>query len=521
MRAFPYLSSISRPNRLAGAVLCASLLACAPHEHSAAAPEGPEPWAVTAWGERYELFPEVDPLIAGEVSESHTHVTVLDGFTPLTEGRVAIVLRDAAGAEQVFEQTVARRAGIFGVELRPEREGEFELLFRIESAAGAEEIVGGRVRVGSAGAPGGPLAEESVAFEEIPFLKEQQWKLPFATAWSTAGSLAPGLVAPARVVPRPGGDRILSAPAAGRLEAEPWPHAGLALERGRTIFRLVPRLDEDVSLAEREAEVGALEAELAPAAARAARSAALAAQGILAAEEVEIAEGERRAIEARLAGARRDVDTARRARAGTAAAGESLAIAAPFDGVVAGVEVTAGQSVEAGAELGRFVASGRWWLAAALPPRLAAALEPGPVAATLRLPGEAPRALTPGAARLVALAPAVDDASGRVEALIELPEGVEGLRAGLALELELAAGAPLAGVVAPAAAVVDDAGIPVVYLQRSGEGFERREVAVLARQGERVLLDGVRPGERLVVRGAAAIRRATLAGAGVGEGHVH
>src|SRR5690606_12142001 len=125
------------------------------------------------------------------------------------------------------------------------------------------------------------------------------------------------------------------------------------------------------------------------------------------------------------------------------------------------------------------------------------------------------------AARLVALAPAVEEASGRVEALIELPPGLADLRAGLALELELAAGTPLEGIVAPADAVVDDAGVPVVYLQRSGEGFERREIVLLARQGERVLLAGVRPGERLVVRGAAAIRRATLAGAGVGEGHVH
>lgn len=516
-------------HRTALAALALLAAACAPHDHVPGAdpahgePAGAEPWAVTAWGERYELFPEIDPLIAGQVAESHTHVTVLDGFAPLVEGRVAIVLRDASGAEQVFEQTVAKRPGIFGVELAPAREGEFDLLFRVDSAAGAEEIAGGRVRVGTAAAPGGALAAESEAapFEEIPFLKEQQWKTRFATAWTASGRLVPGLVAPARVVPRPGGDRILSAPAAGRLEAEPWPHAGLAVGRGRAIFRLVPRLDEDVSLAERESEVAALEAELVPAAARAARAAALAAEGIVPREEVEIAEGEKRALEARLAGARRDVDTAHRARSGAATAGESLAIAAPFDGVVAEVEVTAGQSVEAGTELGRFVAAERWWIEAALPPRLAGALAPGPVDATLRLPGEAPRPLAPGAARLVALAPAVEEASGRVEALIELPPGLADLRAGLALELELAAGTPLEGIVAPADAVVDDAGVPVVYLQRSGEGFERREIVLLARQGERVLLAGVRPGERLVVRGAAAIRRATLAGAGVGEGHVH
>jgi hypothetical protein len=129
--------------------------------------------------------------------------------------------------------------------------------------------------------------------------------------------------------------------------------------------------------------------------------------------------------------------------------------------------------------------------------------------------------LTTGAARLATLSPAVDAGSGRVVALLELPEGLTALRAGQALELELAAGTALPGIVAPAGVIVDDAGVAVVYVQRSGEGFERREVQVVARQGNSVLLEGVRPGERLVVRGAAAIRRSTLAGAGVGEGHVH
>jgi len=507
---------------------------CAPQahgpegDHSHGGAEGREPWAVTAWGERYEIFPEIDPLVAGEAAQAHTHVTVLDGFTPLPVGRVAIVLRDAAGREERFEATEAKRPGIFGIEVRPGSAGERELFFAVDAAAGFEEIPGGRVRVGTAAAPGGPVESdaEGAPFEEISFLKEQQWRTPFATVWSEAGALAAGIAAPARVVARPGGDRLLAAPAAGRVEADPWPYPGLAVARGRTIFRLVPRLDEDVSLAEREAEAAALEAELLAAAARARRLERLAAEGLVAEQEVELAEAERRALEARLAGERRDVETARHARAGDAGAGsESLELAAPFDGTVAEVEVTPGQSVEAGAPLARFVAAGRWWLEAALPPRLATSVQPGPVAAALRLPGVEPVALAPGAARLAALAPAVDDGSGRVTALIELPAALPpalaGLRAGLSLDVELAAGAPVSGLVAPATAVVDDAGVPVVYLQRSGEGFERREVTVLARQGEAVVLAGVAPGERLVVRGGGAIRRSTLAGAGVGEGHVH
>ncbi|HSM13858.1 MAG TPA: efflux RND transporter periplasmic adaptor subunit [Thermoanaerobaculia bacterium] len=516
---------------VAGLVLAAG---CSPHGHGPGAhdshgeAEGPEPWATTAWGELYEVFPETDPLVAGEVAESHAHVTVLDGFAPLLEGRVAIVLRDSAGSEETFEATVAKRPGIFAIEIRPTREGERDLLFRVEAAAGFEEIPGGRVRVGNAEAPGGLLAAEDdgATFDEISFLTEQPWRTRFATAWSRTGSLAAGIGAPARIVARPGADRLLAAPAAGRVEAEPWPHPGLAVSRGRAIFRVVPSLDEDVSLAEHEAEALALEAELAAAGARSSRLVQLAEEGLVAEQEAELAAAESRALEARLAGARRDVETARRARAGgTGASAESLAIVAPFDGVIAEVEVTPGQTVEGGAPLARFVATDRWWLEAALPPRVASKLAPGPLSLALRMPGLEPVALPAGAARLVALAPAIDDGSGRVKALVELPDelppGLAGFRVGLSVEVELAAGEPVSGIVAPAETVVDDAGVPVVYVQRSGEGFERREVRVLARQGSEVVIDGVASGERLVVRGGGAVRRSTLAGSGVADGHVH
>src|SRR5688572_23335319 len=172
------------------ATTIAILLACGggekedhghPHAEDAAAAE-PEPWAVTTWGERYEIFPETDPLVAGSTSSAHTHVTVLSGFAPLRTGTVAIVLR-GAGGEQSFSGTF-KRDGIFDVPIAPAREGIFDLLFRIDSAAGREEIPGGKVKVGTKDAPGGiaegpPPPFGAVASEdatEVSFLKEQQWK---------------------------------------------------------------------------------------------------------------------------------------------------------------------------------------------------------------------------------------------------------------------------------------------------------------------------------------------------------
>ncbi|HSF44212.1 MAG TPA: efflux RND transporter periplasmic adaptor subunit, partial [Thermoanaerobaculia bacterium] len=77
------------------------------------------------------------------------------------------------------------------------------------------------------------------------------------------------------------------------------------------------------------------------------------------------------------------------------------------------------------------------------------------------------------------------------------------------------------GIVIPAAALVDDGGVEVVYVQLGGEGFERREVEIEARQGALVLVRGIVPGERVVTQGGNAIRRSELLGSGAVEGHVH
>lgn len=503
------------------------------HDHGAASAEGPEPWAVTAWGELYEIFPEIDPLVAGEAAQSHTHVTTLADFSPLTAGDVAIVLRDAAGGEEVFRATEAKRPGIFGIEVRPARAGEYELLFRVDAAPGREEIAGGRVRVGDSTDPGGLVApppataaaEAAAATaggSEIPFLKEQQWKTSFATAWAREDNLAATRVAPGRVVAPPGGDRTITAPADGVVQARPFPHAGLELGAGSTLFTLTPRLDPERSLAALEGELAGAEAELALATTEAKRARDLAASGIGSVADRDQAEARLAVATAHAEAARRDVATARRARGGALDAGEALTVRAPFAGAVAEVAVSAGQAVEAGDELARFVATDATWIEAWLTPEAAIDLRPGATRISVGTGGDAAGAeWTDLAARLVAVAPALDAASGRRTVLLELAEPLRALAVDQSIEVELATGRAERGVVVPREAVVDDAGVAVVFVQPGGETMLRREVTILARAGDRCLVRGVLPGERVVTVGGAAVRRASLVSSGVGEAHVH
>ena len=67
-----------------------------------------------------------------------------------------------------------------------------------------------------------------------------------------------------------------------------------------------------------------------------------------------------------------------------------------------------------------------------------------------------------------------------------------------------------------------EAGRPYVFVQIGGETFARRFVEIAARDGDLVgLASGVKPGERVVVRGAYDVQLASAAKGLAAEGHVH
>jgi membrane fusion protein, heavy metal efflux system len=512
----------SGPALLSIAVTSMVLLAGCDAESETEAVE-PESWSVTAWGERYEVFPEVDPLVAGEAAPAHTHVTVLDGFSPLTEGTVEIVLRGPAG-EQTFDASEAVRPGIFNIAVASEAAGEFELLFRIRSPAGEEEIRGGAVRVGDREAPGGlvrapaPRAATDGG-QPQPFLKEQQWRTAFATDWVRRGTMAMGARGLARVRSPAGGEAILTATVDGVVQPSPWPYPGQQVGPGDTIFRVAPTVRSDRSLTDLAAEAAGLEADAAAARARLARLEDLLAMEATSRREVEDARARSTTLEAKLQATRRDLESATAAREGKADAA-AHPLRAPFSGRVAAVTASPGAAIAAGEPLARIVRNGPVWLEVSLTPDDTARLAAQGVGGLVLGPAsETPRRVEAAGVRLVSLAPEVDPATGKVTALLEVDDPQ--LILGVTVEAEVLLGGRQEGIVVPTSALVDDGGVIVVYLQQSGESFARQEVEVMTRQGDLALVEGLVPGQRLVTRGGDAIRRAGLVSSGPPEGHVH
>lgn len=491
-------------------------VACRRSGSKDAASHAAEGWSVTAWGERYEVFAETGPLVAGTATTSNAHVTILSGFAPLQAGTVTLVLR-GGGGEQSFRQERPKRDGIYAVEVEPKAEGTFDLLFRIQSAAGAEDVAAGRVRVGSPSAPGGSVAAEpQAAAEALSFLKEQQWKTEFATAWVKEGALAESVGGPALVKPAGGGEVLLTAALDAAVAPSPWPHVGLDLPAGRAVFRLMPRV-ADRSLPELQADTASLEGEVDVARRRVERLTELLRVEATSQAELEKARATLAGLEARLLSARGGVAVAQGRRAASA-----VTVRAPWAGRVAEVSVSPGQTVAAGAPLGRLVKVRPLWIVAALRPEDALRVQGSPRGLVLRRPGQpAPLEVPAGELRLVSRSPEIDPRTASVDVILEVDRSAADLPLGSAVEAELLLSGEKHGIVVPLGALIDDSGTTVAYVQLEGESFARRPVRVLARLGNEALVEGLRPGERLVTQGAGAVRRASLLSAGAPEGHVH
>ena len=250
-----------RGRRRTQCVAAVFLVACVGSPSAEQDDHSHESWTVTALGERFEVFPEIDALAVGHTATAHVHVTRLADFAPLTEGTVEIVLVDGEG-EQVFRADGPVDPGHFRIELTPGRAGETDLLFRIDDGDGArkmpaaeadglvgrddgahiEEIPGGRVRVGAADRPEGlvrapELAAGSDGGEPVAFSKEQQWQGRFATAWVEEGRLARSVSGVATFRPPAGGESTITAQVDGVVQppagARSWPFVGGPRRAGR------------------------------------------------------------------------------------------------------------------------------------------------------------------------------------------------------------------------------------------------------------------------------------------------
>jgi RND family efflux transporter MFP subunit len=241
------------------------------------------------------------------------------------------------------------------------------------------------------------------------------------------------------------------------------------------------------------AQVAAAQAERDVARREVERSAALVAAGAIARRDLEQAQSRATAQEAAVDQARAQLATAQKQLA-------DATVRAPMAGVVAQRSVNAGDVVAPGATLYQIIEPSSVRLSASVPSDQLGALALGQ-AVRFTVHGYPEQRFTGTVARI---APSADPVTKQIAILVDLPNPSRRLLAGLFARGRIAAQAAT-GVVIPILAVDSQRGPPAV-LRVSGSTVERVAVQLGLRDPLRdeVLVTGLRPGDRILARAAAA-----------------
>lgn len=116
----------------------------------------------------------------------------------------------------------------------------------------------------------------------------------------------------------------------------------------------------------------------------------------------------------------------------------------------------------------------------------------------------------------------IDAASRTVPIVFEVQNPEHRLRIGQFAQVFVATGAARKAVAIPEAAILEDGGKPVAFVQVEGERFERRALVLGTKsRGLVEVRDGLTAGEHVVVEGAYEVKLAGASGAIPQHGHVH
>jgi membrane fusion protein, heavy metal efflux system len=464
--------------------------------------------AVTQWTDSTELFMEYPALIVGRPEKFAVHLTDLTDFAPLRSGPITLRFQPRdGGAALVVRQDVPRAPGIYGPSPEFTKPGIYDLTLLVESPQAHDSIFVPGLRVFASVAEM-PEAEEAGGEDGIPFLKEQQWKTPgFATTFAEEGTAASTFDATGDIIPAPGRFAEVASPIAGLVDAASLsssPTPGARVTRGQTLAVLTPSLGEGGGSVYAEARARFREAE--DEHARAKR--------LFDAEAIP----QRRLHEAEIR-----LTAAREALAGLAgggALGESgrYVVRAPISGVIAERRVTPGARVDAGVPLFTIVDPSVVWLRVRVPAAVAPQVN-ARSGVTFRpegMPNEV------AVRRLISVGSIIDSVTRTVPVHYEVPNAGGRIKLGATARVALRSTTRQSGVLIPTAAVLDEDGRPVAYVQPDGESFQKRVLTLGGREGDRTLvLSGIKPGERVVSGAAYQVKLASLSSAVPAEGHAH
>lgn len=467
------------------------------HEHGEA-----ENISVTQWTDNLELFMEYPPIVANEPGRFIIHLTHLDGSQPVRDGSVKLEFTAGDGSTHNFVETELLREGIFAptVQLSAPGQYQFVLYYTSGSARESFKIDGFEVYKTTEDIP---HVHEENAGDEIGFLKEQQWKIPFSTAWAEMREVKRSVWAIGEVLPSPNAYVEIVAPVDGIVHTGN--HGDLALpgsvvRRGATIATITPPVQGSGWASSK-----------------------------LAFEQAKRDYERAQRLRKREAISERDFERIRNDYLAMKAGFESLSgggengtleLHAPIGGKIIEWQVRPGQRVNAGDKLMAIVDPATVWLRVNVYESDFQDLG-HPVGAYVKSGSADGWAIGDVDMTVLTSGGALDPMTRTVPVLLEVSNPSERLRIHESTPVELYASDGFTATTVPRSAIYEDEGMDVVFVQTGGETFEKRIVQAGPHfNGWIAVTRGLTAGERVVTTGGYQVKLAAST-AEIGHGHAH
>ena len=468
-----------------------------------------EPLAYTLYTDKTELFVEFKPLVVGKESRFAAHFTTLgEYFKAIGEGSVTLTLSGPNGTQSITA-TEPEVPGIFRLRLTPQTEGTFSLVFDIKTPAYTDSIVIKDIKV---------YHDEQFALEDqtnntdaggdITYLKEQAWKIDFATVPAAVKPLSEVIKTSGQIQSAPGDEAVLVAQIDGIVSiSNNKLIVGNAINAGVLAFTIK---SNDVVRGNLTAEVQKTENDLQAAKANYDRASELIKDQII--TQKEFLEAKQRYDNAQAA--------LRAARTASGFNANKQNVTAPINGFIKNILVENGEFVTAGQNLGTISKNKKLLLRADVSQKYFSRLS-SITSANFKIPGS-PLVYTTRDlnGNLISYGKSSDSNAPFLPVTFEI-DNVGEFIPGSIVEVYLQSGSS-PKLVIPYSALLEEQGIFYVYVQTEGESYQKREVKTGITDGILVhVLSGVSPGERVVSKGAYQIKLSTATGQLPTHGHEH
>lgn len=458
----------------------------------------------TVWTDNFEVYMEYAPMVAGKEAHLVIHLTKLSDFTPV--GHIHINgSADKSGKKTNLPEAEMLADGIFEFHFHPESAGKVSFSFELDMHEVVETItVDAEIFASEEVAATALNSYNEKNSDKVNFKKEQSWRTEFETALTTSGEISETIKTSGELVPAPGDEITYTAIAPGKVKFNSsYALEGVTISKNKRVLTITPSgIENNLTAIYHQAK-----AEFEKDKSNYERAQKLLAKDYLSKKEFDVIKAEYITAKTNFDAISKDYNP------------QGQQVKSKCSGYIKELYVKEGEYVEAGTKLFTIAKNKKILVRADVSQKYYSKLK-DVNSASFRSPHSAFFYDTDFLnGKKIAFGKTHSTSSHFVPVYFEVDNDVDVLP-GSFIEIILRSASKHAAVLIPREALIEEFGSFAVFVQTSAEYFEKREVQLGTFDGFYYeIIKGLKPGERVVTKGAFQVKMASMSGSAPAHTH--